>query len=62
VIAVAMNARGRDWCGQALEQFQRCQAQLRAAIGLRLVEAIDELLVAGLFEPLQREGRASAIA
>jgi len=54
--------RGRDQCGQALDQFQWGQAQLRAAIGQRLVEAIDELLVAALFEPLQREGRAGAIA
>jgi hypothetical protein len=57
-----MNARGRDQCGQALDQFQGCEAQLRAAIGLRLVEAIDELLVAALLEPLQCEGRARAIA
>jgi hypothetical protein len=62
VIAVAKNARGRDQRGQAIEQFQRCQAQLRAAIGLRLVEAIDDLLVAGLLEPLQSRGRPRAVA
>jgi hypothetical protein len=45
-----------------LDQFQRCQAQLRAAIGLGFRQAIDELIVADLLEPLQRKRRPRAIA
>jgi len=55
---VAVQARGRDQHGQPLEQFQRRQPQSRAAIGLGLGEAIDELVVTDLLEALQREGRA----
>jgi hypothetical protein len=58
VIAVALDARAWDQYSQPLDQFQRCQAQLRAAIGLGLVEAIDELIVCQLFEALPGEGRA----
>ena len=36
VIAVALDARAWDQYSQPLDQFQRCQAQLRAAIGLGL--------------------------
>jgi hypothetical protein len=36
VIAVALDARGWDQYSQPLDQFQRCQTQLRAAIGLGL--------------------------
>jgi hypothetical protein len=62
MIAVAMDARGRDQRGQPLEQFQGTQPQLGAPVRLGLGEAIDELLVAGLLEPLQRKGRARAVA
>jgi hypothetical protein len=62
VIAVAVQAWGRDQCGQTLDQFQGREAQLGAPIGLGLGEAIDELVVGELLEPLQREGRASTIA
>ena len=59
---VAVQARGRDQHGQPLEQFQRRQPQSRAAIGLGLGEAIDELVVTDLLEALQREGRPSTVA
>ena len=62
VIAVAVDARGRDQRGQPLDQLQGRQAQLGAPIGLGLGEAIDELIVADLLEPLQGEGRPSTIA
>ena len=42
VIAVAVQARGRDQRGQTLDQLQRCQPQLGTPIGLRLVEALHE--------------------
>ena len=61
VIAVAVNARGRDQ-RQALGQFQGRMPQLGAPIGLRLVEAIDERILAELLEALQRNGRPRAIA
>lgn len=54
VLAVTVGARGRDQRGQTLEQFQGREAQLRGAIGLRPGEAIDELVVGELLEPLQR--------
>jgi len=59
---VAVQARGRDQRGQPLEQFQRRQPQLRAAIGLGLGKTIDELIVTDLLEALQREGRPSTVA
>jgi len=62
VIAVAVQARGRDQRGQTLDQLQRCQPQLGTPIGLRLVEAIDERILAELLEALQRNGRPRAIA
>jgi len=62
VIAVAVQARGRDQRGQTLDQLQRCQPQLGTPIGLRLVEAIDERTLAELLEALQRNGRPRAIA
>jgi len=64
VIALAVRARGRDQRGQPLEQFQRRQPQLRAAIELGLGKTIDELVVSDLLEQLQREGppRASCAA
>ena len=62
VIAVAVQTRGRDQRGQPLDQFHRREAQLGAPIGLGLGQAIDELVVGELLEPLQCEGRASAIA
>jgi len=62
VIMVAVQARGRDQRGQPLDEFQRRQPQLRAAIGLGLGKTIDELVVTELLEALQREGRARAIA
>jgi len=55
---VAVQARGRDQRGQPLDEFQRRQPQSRAAIGLGLGKAIDELVVTDLLEALQREGRA----
>jgi hypothetical protein len=62
VIAVAVQARGRDQRGQPLDQLQGCEVQLRAPVGLGLGEAIDELVVGELLEPLQGKGRARAIA
>jgi len=62
VVALTMQARGWDQRGQPLDQFQRRQPQLRAAIGLGLGKTIDELVVTELLEALQREGRARAIA
>ena len=62
VIMVAVQARGRDQRGQPLDEFQRRQPQLRAAIGLGLGRAIDELVVTDLLEALQREGRARTVA
>lgn len=59
VIAVAVQARGRDQRGQTLDQLQRCQPQLGTPIGLRLIEAIDERILAELLEALQRQ-RAAA--
>jgi hypothetical protein len=57
----AEQARRREQRGQPAEQFERCQAQLGAPIGLGLGQAIDELVVADLLEPLQCKGRAGAI-
>lgn len=37
-----MNARGWNQHGQTVDQFQRCQARLRAAIGVRLGQTIDK--------------------
>jgi hypothetical protein len=62
VIALAVQARGRDQRGQTLDQLQRCQPQPGTLIGLRLIEAIDERIVAELLEALQRKGRPRAIA
>jgi hypothetical protein len=62
VIAVAVQVRGRDQCGQTLDQFQGTEAQLGAPVGLGLGQAIDQLVVAELFEPLQRKRRARAVA
>jgi hypothetical protein len=62
VIAVAVDARGRDQRGQPLDQFQGREPQLGMPIGLRPGEAIDELLVTDLFQPLQREKRTRAVA
>ncbi len=45
VVAVTVQARGRDQCGQALDQFQGRGALFGASIGLGLGEAIDELVV-----------------
>jgi len=59
---VAVDARGRDQRGQTVDELQGREAQLRGAIGLRPGEAIDNLLVTDLFQPLQRKGRARAIA
>jgi hypothetical protein len=59
---VAVDARGWDQCGQPLDQLQGRKPPLRAAIGLRFGQAIDELVVADLLGALQREGRARAIA
>jgi hypothetical protein len=59
---VAVQARGRDQRGQPLDQFQRRESQLRAAIGLRLGKTIDELVVTHLLEPLQGEGGSCAVA
>jgi hypothetical protein len=56
VVAVAVQAWGRDQCGQALDQLQGRQPQLGAPIGLGLGEAIDELVVSDLLEALQGEG------
>ena len=61
VIAVTVQARGRDQCGQPLDQFQGREAQFGTPIGLGLIEAIDELVVTELLEPLQGEGRAGTI-
>jgi len=60
VIAVPVQSRGRDQRGQTLDQLQRCQPQLGTPIGLRLVEAIDECILAELLEALQRNGRPRA--
>jgi hypothetical protein len=61
VIAVAVNARGRDQ-RQALGQFQGRMPQLGAPIGLRLVEAMDERIVGHLFEALQRPAARNSAA
>jgi hypothetical protein len=53
---VAVQARGRDQRGQTLDQFQGREAQLGAPIGLGPGDAIDELVVGELLEPLQRKG------
>jgi hypothetical protein len=62
VVAVAMQARGRDQRGQPLDQFRGREAQLGAPIRLGLGGAIDELVVAELLEALQRKRRARAVA
>jgi hypothetical protein len=62
VIAVAVQAWGRDQCGQTLDQFHGREAQLGAPIGLGPGQAIDELVVTDLLEPLQGEGRPRTIA
>ena len=62
MIAVAVQARGRDQRSRTVAEFQRREAQLGAPIGLGPGEAIDELVVGELLEALQGEGRASAIA
>ena len=62
VVAVAADALGRDQRGQPLDQFQGRVAQLGAPIGLGSGKAINDLAVRQLLEPLQRKGRARAIA
>ena len=47
MIAVAVQARGRDERGQTLDQFQGREPQLGAPIRLGPGEAIDELVVGG---------------
>ena len=54
--AVAVQTRGWDQRGQALDQLQGRKPQLGAPIGQRLGEAIDELVLAELLDPLQGEG------
>jgi hypothetical protein len=54
----AVDARGRDQGGQTVDELQGREAQLRGAIVLRPREAIDNLVVMDLFQPLQRKGRA----
>ena len=56
VVAVAVDARGRDQRGQPVDQLQRREAQLAASSGLRPGQAIDELVVSSLLEPLQAKG------
>jgi len=62
VRAVVVQARVRDRCGQTLDQLRRGQPQLGAPIGLRLVEPIDERILAELLEALQRNERPRAMA
>ena len=50
---MAVNARGRDQRGQALDQFPGREAQLGAAIGRGFGQALEELVLAELFEPLR---------
>ena len=51
---IAVRARGRDQRGQTLDQLQGCQPQLGTPTGLRLVEAIDERILAKLLPNVLR--------
>jgi hypothetical protein len=43
---------GRDQRRQSDDRFHRREAKLGAAVGLRLAEAIDDLALRQLFQPL----------
>jgi len=57
-----VESRGRDQHGQTLDHFQGREPQRGAPIGLGPLEAIDELVMDELLDPLQGEGWAGAIA
>jgi len=70
VVSVAMDSRGRDEAGDPLEELERREQELGAAVGGRLGQPIDESGVgrgegndaAGGMEPFQSEGWTSTVS
>ena len=70
VVAMAMDPRGRDELGEGLEELERGEQQLGAAVDVRLGEAVDQAALgrgkggAGIecVQTFEREGRAGTVA
>ena len=70
MVAMAMDSRGRDELGEGLEELERREQQLGAAVDVRLGETVNQAALGrgkggcGVesVQPFEREGRAGTVA
>ena len=62
VVAMTVQPRGRNQGGQAVDELQRREGELRAPIAPGLRQMIDDLVRVDRLDPFQGERRAGAVA